>query len=92
MDVRLNTESKAEAKDSENQLFDNLLWLSTKDAAIYLRKFRVDGTPSEGAIRNLVWRGVLKARKWQRRLFFKRTDLDRLIQNAPFTNGGLGWA
>lgn len=92
MNVQQNTESAAETKDSEKQLFDNLLWLSTKDAAIYLRKFRVDGKPSEGAIRNLVWRGVLKARKWRRRLFFKKTDLDRLLQAAPFTNGGFGWA
>lgn len=92
MVVPKTAESQAETSGSDKQLFDNLLWLSTKDAAIYLRKFRVDGSPSEGAIRNLVWRGVLKARKWQRRLFFKRTDLDRLLQNAPFTNGGFGWA
>ncbi len=86
------TDSLHENLESGQTLYENLQWLSTKDAAIYLRKFRVDGTPSEGAIRNLVWRGILKARKWRRRLFFKRTDLDRLIQNAPFTNGGLGWA
>ncbi len=93
MAVHVNTESAAETKDSENLLFDNLLWLSTKDAAIYLRKFRkVDGKPSEGSIRNAVWRGILKARKWRRRLYFKKTDLDRLLQNSPFTDGGLGWA
>jgi hypothetical protein len=72
-------------------LFDNLIWLSTKDAAIYLRKFCVDGKPSEGAIRNAVWRGFLKSRKWQRRLYFKKADLDRLLQNSPLSNGGFGW-
>lgn len=79
--------------ESSETLFDNLLWLSTKDAAIYLRKFRkADGKASEGAIRNAVWRGILKARKWRRRLYFKKTDLDRLLQNSPFNDGGFGWA
>ncbi|MGE3682722.1 MAG: hypothetical protein AB7G93_13435 [Bdellovibrionales bacterium] len=61
-------------------LFDNLTWLTTKDAAIYLRKFRKkDGKPSEGAIRTAIWRGYLKARKWKRRIYIKRAELDRLI-------------
>jgi hypothetical protein len=86
-------DSRHKTEESDETLFDNLLWLSTKDAAIYLRKFRkVDGKPSEGSIRNAVWRGILKARKWRRRLYFKKTDLDRLLQNSPFTDGGLGWA
>jgi len=93
----MSNESKVDSEDENSEttqpLFDNLIWLSTKDAAIYLRKFRkVDGFPSEGAIRNAVWRGVIKARKWQRRLYFKKTDLDRLLQNSPLTNGGFGWA
>lgn len=85
-------DSKSENLESTETLFDNSMWLSTKDAAIYLRKFQRDGSPSEGAIRNAVWRGVLKARKWQRRLYFKRSDLERLLQNSPFTTGGFGWA
>jgi len=90
MKSKENDDSKSEGVESGNTLFDNLLWLSTKDAAIYLRKFRkVDGKPSEGAIRNAVWRGVLKARKWQRRLYFRKADLDRLIQTAPFAFGGV---
>jgi len=83
-------ESKHKNSDSSEKLFDNLVWLSTKDAAIYLRKFRkIDGTPSEGAIRTAIWRGSLKARKWQRRLYIKKADLDRLLQNSPFVIGGL---
>ena len=80
-------------KEKSHEIFDNLTWLSTKDAAIYLRKFRKDdGLPSEGAIRTAVWRGVLKARKWRRRLYIKKADLDRLIQSAPFIQGGSEWA
>lgn len=86
-------DSVNENADSENPLFDNLVWLSTKDAAIYLRKFKKsDGKPSEGAIRTAIWRGALKARKWRRRLFIKKADLDRLLQNSPFALGGYGWA
>lgn len=72
--------------------FDNLVWLSTKDAAIFLRKFRKsDGKPSEGAIRTAIWRGALKARKWRRRLYIKKVDLERLLQNSPFSEGGYAW-
>ena len=86
--VTTNKESK-----EDSTFFDNLVWLSTKDAAIYLRKFRKsDGKPSEGAIRTAIWRGALKARKWRRRLYIKKADLDRLIRNSPFTDGGFGWA
>jgi hypothetical protein len=83
--------SEGDPDETKQKFFDNLIWLSTKDAAIYLRKFRVDGRPSEGAIRQLIWRGVLKARKWRRRLYLKRSDLDRILQTSPLTSGGYGW-
>ncbi|MBN8538991.1 MAG: helix-turn-helix domain-containing protein [Deltaproteobacteria bacterium] len=67
--------------ESIEKFFDNLTWLSTKDAAVYLRKFRKkDGKPSDGAIRTAIWRGLLKARKWGRRLYIKRVELDRLLE------------
>ena len=81
--------SSVEAEEKNKPIFDNSIWLSTKDAAIYLRKFRKDDDqPSEGAIRTAVWRGSLIAKKWQRRLYFKRSDLDRLIERSPSTDGG----
>jgi hypothetical protein len=81
--------SATETAEETQTIFDNSKWLSTKDAAIYLRKFRKDDDqPSEGAIRTAVWRGTLTARKWQRRLYFKRSDLDRLIESSPSTDGG----
>lgn len=75
-------DSNAPSVESEQTLFDNLTWLSTKDAAIYLRKFKRDGKPSDGAIRTAIWRGLLKARKWGRRLYIKRVELDRLLELA----------
>jgi hypothetical protein len=86
---QVTSNSVAGADNQSGTLFDNPIWLSTKDAAVYLRKFRrIDGMPSEGAVRNAIWRGQLKARKWQRRLYIKRTDLDQLLRNLPFLNGG----
>ncbi len=75
-------DSSSPSAESEQTLFDNLTWLSTKDAAIYLRKFKRDGKPSDGAIRTAIWRGLLKARKWGRRLYIKRVELDRLLELA----------
>lgn len=73
-------DSKLENLESNELLFDNLTWLSTKDAAVYLRKFRKNGQPSDGAIRTAIWRGLLRARKWGRRLYIKRIELDRLLE------------
>lgn len=56
-------------------LFENLVWLSSKDAADYLRK-------TVGALRTMVCRGQVRAYKWRRRLFFKRTELDRLLEGS----------
>jgi excisionase family DNA binding protein len=61
-------------------LFDNLIWLTTKEAAVYLRK-------SVNAIHLLVSRGQLKARKFGNRLYFKKLELDYLIETSS-QNGG----
>jgi hypothetical protein len=80
MESKNAVDSKSENEESNPQFFENLTWLSTKDAAIYLRKFKRDGKPSDGAIRTAIWRGLLKARKWGRRLYIKRLELDRLLE------------
>ena len=64
----------------QNMLFDNLIWMTTEEAAFYLRK-------TSNAIRLLVFKGDLKARKFKRRLYFRRDELDTLIDTA-FINGG----
>lgn len=58
-------------------LFDNLIWLTTKETAVYLRK-------SVNAIHTLVSRRKLRARKFSNRLYFKKEELDYLIETSQF--------
>jgi excisionase family DNA binding protein len=83
MDVNTITEakkiryvSKTESMDS-NEIFNNLIWMTTEDAARYLRK-------SADAIRHLVYRGDLRARKFKRRLYFRRDELDEMLDLAVY--------
>lgn len=64
---------------SENSelFFNNLIWMTTEDAARYLRK-------SADAIRHLVYRGDLRARKYKRRLYFRRDELDEMLDLAVY--------
>jgi hypothetical protein len=63
-------------------------WLTTKQAATYLGKFRrTDGTPSEGAIRNMIYRNQLQARKFFGRILIDRLELDQLIRLSPQLGG-----
>ena len=72
--------SSAVDSNESTLLFNNLKWMTTDEAAIYLRK-------SSNAIRTAVCRGQIVARKFQRRLYFKRSELDRLIETS-LTIGG----
>ena len=68
-----------EASNS-NPFFEKLVWLTSREAAEYLRK-------SVGALRIHVHRGNIEAHKWHRRLYFKKIDLDRMLMNPR--KGGL---
>jgi excisionase family DNA binding protein len=59
-------------KESSELIFDNLEWLTTAEAAYYLRK-------SKDAIRQMVCRGQLRARKFHRRLYFRKVELDQAL-------------
>ena len=61
--------------ENENVLFENLVWMNSEEAARYLRK-------SVGALRTAVCRNQLHARKWRRRIYFRRVELDRLLENS----------
>ena len=61
-------------------LFDNLIWLTTEEAAVYLRK-------STHAIRQMVYKGKLMARKFDGRLYFKKDELHALIDTSFY--GGI---
>ncbi len=55
------------------QLFENLKWITTKEAAQYLRV-------SVGQIRNMVWRGQLPSYRINNRLRFLRSDIDKIVK------------
>ena len=53
--------------------FKNRIWVDSKEAADYLRI-------SYGALRNAVYRKQIIARKFRRRLYFKVSELNRLLE------------
>lgn len=71
----LNIESATDRGPEES--FQDLTWLDTKEAAKYLRK-------SANALRIMVCRGYLRPRKFRRRLYFRRVELDRLLESSPY--------
>ena len=61
----------------ENMFFDNLVWLTTEEARIYLR------LPSKEALRQLIYRGVLnRPCKLGRSYRFKKSELDMHIESS----------
>ncbi len=63
----------------DESFFENQVWLSSEEAARYLRR-------SVGQVRNMVHRRQLGYRKFCRRLYFRRSDLERVIETS--INGG----
>lgn len=55
--------------------FDKRIWVDTKEAANFLRI-------SVGSLRNAVYRKQVIARKFRRRLYFKVSELNRLLDNS----------
>ena len=60
--------------------FGNLEWLNSKEAALFLRK-------SIGALRVMVHRGQIRARKFHRRLYFKKRELNELLETSELIGG-----
>ncbi len=60
--------------------FDNLTWMTTSEAAQYLRI-------SPGALRVMVCRRKILSRRLGSRLRFKKSELDRLLDSSNL--GGL---
>lgn len=65
------------ATDLETGLvaFDCLTWLNTNEAATYLRK-----TPN--ALRIMVNRGYIRPRRLRSRLYFRKVELDRMLESS----------
>lgn len=70
----------SKSDDSSEMFFNNLIWLTTKEASVYLRK-------SVNALHILVSRGHIKARKFRNRLYFNRKELAYLIETSQFCGG-----
>lgn len=66
------------ATDSEQTPeFDRLTWLDSEEAASYLRK-------TANALRIMVYRGYIRPRRFRRRLYFRKIELDRLLESSNF--------
>jgi excisionase family DNA binding protein len=66
------------ASDAVNckKFFENLKWLTSREAVVYLR------LPSVGALRNLVYRRQVPFTKLGRSLRFDREALDRFLDSS----------
>lgn len=67
-------EKKGIDSKTDHLFFENQVWLDSEDAARYLRR-------SVGQIRNMVYRRQLRYRKFCRRLYFRRLELDKAIES-----------
>lgn len=54
---------------------ENLKWLTVSEAAVYLRR-------TIGAVKNLIYRGQIRPRKWAGRVYISRLELDRSIESG----------
>jgi hypothetical protein len=68
------------ADENSAPIFDNLVWMNSVEAAKYLRK-------SVGALRTAVSRGQIHCRKWRRRLYFRRSVIERMLEDSQHIGG-----
>jgi len=73
----MGTLELAKCQVPEEDDFGTLHWFDSKDAAKYLRK-------SMGALRVMVYRGYVRPRKFKRRLYFRKIELDRLLESSTY--------
>jgi hypothetical protein len=64
-------------REPEGVEFDRLTWLDSKEAAKYLRK-------TANALRIMVYRGYIRPRRFRRRLYFRKIEIDRLLESSAF--------
>jgi hypothetical protein len=65
-------------QNTAQPLFENLIWLTTEETAQFLRK------KSTHAIRQMVYKGKLNARKVGGRLYFKKMEVHGLIDSSHY--------
>jgi len=73
--VNSSLEKRSTSKsDAQLRFFENLKWLTAKEAAEYLRLSSVE------CLRNLVYKGKIPKYHLGRHLRFKVSDLDRVLE------------
>ena len=77
LDENNRTIESATDMESGQVEFERLTWLDTKEAATYLRK-------TANALQIMVYRGYIRPRKFRRRLFFRKVELDRLLESSTY--------
>jgi hypothetical protein len=73
----MSTLELATVQDPVEEGFDQLTWLNSKEAARYLRK-------TKNALFIMVNRGYIRPRKFRRRLYFRKLELDRLLESSIY--------
>jgi excisionase family DNA binding protein len=76
----MGTGETSSESTSPETLFYNLIWLTTKEAAVFLRR-------TVNAIYLLVSRKQLRARKFGNRLYFNKDELNYLIETSELKGG-----
>ncbi len=75
-DILTTTRYSSPTENNNSELFfKNKIWMDSKEAANYLKI-------SVGSLRNAVYRKQVLARKFRRRLYFKISELNRLLENS----------
>lgn len=69
--------TNATDRGPDTESLEPLTWLDSKEAAKYLRK-------TANALRIMVYRGYVRPRKFRRRLYFRKIELDRLLESSAF--------
>lgn len=73
----MSTIELATDREPGEDIFNTLTWLNSDEAAKYLRK-------TANALRIMVFRGYIRPRKFRRRLYFRKIELDRLLESSVF--------
>lgn len=73
----MSTLGDATDREPDDLTSSEMAWLNTKEAACYLRK-------TANALRIMVARGYLRPRKFRSRLYFRKIELDRLLESSAF--------
>ncbi len=73
--MKKENNKRVKCPNCDGHKLSELEWLTSDEAAVYLRK-------TAPGIRAMVHRGHIRARKFAGRLYFKRSELEELIETS----------